>query len=173
MRGRSRPISFDVTERPAITVDASAGKSPDTDGDYLEPTRAQRLRVLATWAVAFAAWLAMKLYWHGFMDWIGDKPICEQVPWLQGLIVVSGLLGALIVWTLARRAWRLHKHGQSPPPGTPVFFRTRVRRGPAVQIDAYLLVFFAMALAAGMVLLASTQTVRTMMVESRVLCGGP
>jgi hypothetical protein len=155
-------------------VEGSAAKPevPLPVEEFLEPTWAQRWRILALLFASFVAWLAMKIYWRGFMAWIRAKPLCEETAWLRGLLVVAALLGALVVWTLAWRAWRIHGSGQNPPPGMLVFFRTRVRRGPWVQLDALYLVLLASAIATGVLWLASTEPVRVVMVESWAYCAG-
>lgn len=69
------------------------------------------------------------------MSYINSLPLCENVAWLRGIIIVFGALIALWSVLLVGRVLELNKHNQIPLPQTPVFFKARVYRDWRVTLD--------------------------------------
>ncbi|RDD81974.1 hypothetical protein [Dyella tabacisoli] len=108
--------------------------------EFIEPTPRGRRNLIilfvigALYATAHRLWLQPALF-----DYINSLPLCDQLPWWRGLLI-SVLITLLFVAALSTRcALQIFQHGQWPLPGTWVFRRTKIQRGPVVRSRAYLL----------------------------------
>lgn len=108
--------------------------------EFIEPTPRGRhslvvlLVVGVMFALAYRFWLQPALLGH-----IQSLPLCDQLPWWRGLLISVLASFLFVALLLAWNAVQLFRYGQSPPPGTWVFRRTRIKRGVAVRGRAYLL----------------------------------
>ncbi|WP_266172032.1 hypothetical protein [Dyella subtropica] len=119
--------------------------------EFIEPTPQGRRSLIVllvigvVLAISYRFWLQPAL-----LGYIHSLPLCDQLPWWRGLLI-SVLVSFLFVAFLSTwNALQLLRHGQSPPPGTWVFQRTKIQRGVAVRRRAY----FLLAIAALAVLIA-------------------
>jgi hypothetical protein len=99
------------------------------ESEYITPTRSTRIRVIAYLLVFAVCLFCVSAGIRAFSMHVVPMPLCDQVPWLRLVLVLLGVLMLVPALIYGRTAWRVYVHHQFPPPGTPVFFRTKVQRG--------------------------------------------
>lgn len=118
--------------------------------EFIEPSAHSRRNLLVLFAGIIAAAAFIRFYLlPAFFAFVAALPPCEQVRWLQGVLLASlGPLPVFAVWALLH-ARQLLKFKRSPLPNAWVLRRTRVRRARSVRWQAYgLIVCGAVALVA-------------------------
>jgi hypothetical protein len=115
--------------------------------EFVEPSRRGRIAALWVFGVGVAAALAMLAWWPVLMGHIRSLPVCDQLPWFQGVIALQALLMTVIPAVLLATGLAARRSGRWPPPRMPVLQRTRVRRGAVVQRRAWWLIGGAVATA--------------------------
>ena len=109
--------------------------------EYVVPSAAARRKavLLVAGATAVAA-LIQFVARPRFFAFLSTLPPCEQLPWLQGLLlallVAVAVLGLWGLW----RSRRLLQHQQWPLPDAWLLGRKRIQRGLALKARAYGLV---------------------------------
>jgi hypothetical protein len=94
--------------------------------EYIEPTSAGRLRLLAIfalWALVFAIGQFVPF------PYVDSLPPCESIAWTKALLLSGSLLYAGVALWVIWPAWQTGHSRQYPHPGADVFFRSRVVRG--------------------------------------------
>jgi hypothetical protein len=125
--------------------------------EFLEPTPASRRKLALLFVAAVGSGAFVIELLKAYEARLQLRPVCESVE--PVLVMWAACLGALVlaaVWVawLARRALKLN---QWPLPGTWVFHRTQIYRGPQVVWRAYAMFAWA-ALVVALVAFASYLT---------------
>jgi hypothetical protein len=115
--------------------------------EFVEPSRRGRVAALWIFGLGVASALAMLAWWPVLMAHIRSLPVCDQLPWFQGVVALQALLMAIIPAVLLAAGLAARRAGRWPPPRMPVLRRTRVLRGAAVQRRAWWLIGGAAATA--------------------------
>jgi hypothetical protein len=97
--------------------------------------------------LGIASALAMLAWWPVLMAHIRGLPVCDQLPWFQGVIALQALLMSAIPALLLAAGLAARRSGRWPPPQMPVLRRTRVVRGAVVERRAWWLIGGAAATA--------------------------
>lgn len=105
--------------------------------DFIEPTTKSRLKVALFVALCLVFVAATHVFWPRFMQHIQALPLCDQLPWLQAILIAFYLFSPFTAIVLIRHARKIFSSNQVPPPGTLVFFRTPIRRGRTAALHAY------------------------------------
>ena len=106
--------------------------------EFIEPTARSRLKFVLVHALAIGFVVAVKIFWPRVMDFVNSLPLCNQLPWLQGIAAAFFALSPLTALFLFWHAERIRSSNQAPPPGAIVFFRTPIKRGRAAMLQVYL-----------------------------------
>lgn len=152
------PIVDDQPVEASGVSEPSAGPNrsvAEQNSPVIFPSRGWRLAVGVVGvggvlAGAGAVWLLAQSIAQ--MDHLPSEAIEQRVNQLQGIVAAIaaggavGFLGAG-VW-LFRLGWKINRTGQYPPPGMPVVWTTRIRRGPSASVRANLALLGAVVLAA-------------------------
>ena len=110
---------------------------------YLEPTPSGRRRLVLTRALVFV-WFMSHLWWMpALVARMDSARPCASLATLQGLFAYILVVPWIPVVLNASWSWQIFRAGQSPTPGSPVLFRTRIRTGWRARLDA--LCFAALA----------------------------
>jgi hypothetical protein len=130
------------------------------DSEYIDPTRSSRIRVIAYLLAVVSCLFGANAGIRAFSMHVVPMPPCDQVPWLRLVLALLGILMLVPALIYGRTAWNVYVHHQFPPPGTPVFFRTKVQRGPLAALQG----MSALVISAGLVwlfgYLAGSETVQ-------------
>ena len=110
--------------------------------EYVEPTPRGRTRILIEIAVVAVMVSAAVVASSA----IKSLPVCEVLPWTALLFSAAALFCLAVAALLIRTLWCMLSARQYPLPGASVLFRTRVRRGPRLMLDAAALVLGAAGL---------------------------
>jgi hypothetical protein len=97
--------------------------------DYIQPTPMSRLRALLPALYPPALLLGGGAVITLYARHVVPLPLCEAAPWLRLFAVLAVLAVLPPAMFMLLRGWRTLRHGQYPPPGTPVFFRRPILRG--------------------------------------------
>ena len=108
--------------------------------EFVEPTRRARIAALWVFGVGVAVAVAMTAWWPVLMAHIGSLPVCDQLPWFQGVIALQALLLTVIPAVLLSMGMATRRSGRWPPPRMWVLRRTRVLRGAAATRRVWLLI---------------------------------
>jgi hypothetical protein len=100
--------------------------------EYIEPTPAGRLRLLAIVAVCTLMIAVGQLLLVPYVD---SLPLCESVGWKKAMLLSGTLLYAGVALWVIWPAWKTIQFQQYPHPGADVFFQSRIVRG--WQVAAY------------------------------------
>lgn len=113
----------------------------DAHPDYIEPTRAGRIKIAAAVLVSVAVFQAIKRWLiPAFNAHVHALPRCEQWHWLMNTVhVVFWAVPLLLTIVMVPVALRLIRHRQFPLPGAWVWQRTKIQRGRVVVLRAYAL----------------------------------
>ena len=110
--------------------------------EFIDPTPTGRVKIVLS-VLALVAVLEASRRWAlpHFMYHVKTLDECTQLSWITYavftlLLLQSVTLSALILPFAARSL----RHKQFPPPGTWVWTRTRIQRGQAANLRAYLLI---------------------------------
>jgi hypothetical protein len=130
-----------------VSIPTRGPRKPDqATVEFIEPTLANRKKLAAlivsviVLGVTVDRWL-----FPAYFGYIGRLAVCAQLPWLRGSLIAMMMLPIVIAasWAVPQ-ALRLLSYGQSPPPGTWVFVRTRIKRGRTVRWQAYGLLLWSL-----------------------------
>jgi hypothetical protein len=97
--------------------------------DYILPTRSSRIRVFLQWLGIFAVFGIAHIAARLFLKYIAPLPGCDQLPWIRLTLALVVLILLVPAWLFGRMAWKAYFYRQFPPPGTAVFFPTKISRG--------------------------------------------
>ena len=98
-------------------------------GEYLEPTARARRLIAARYLAFVLLYVALRIGIPRFVHFVSSKPLCDQIPWWRLWIGALAVLALAAAFRLVQSSIRAIAAGQNPLPGTPVFFRTAIRRG--------------------------------------------
>ena len=111
--------------------------------EYLEPTTSARIRRLAGLGLC-----ALVLVIGEFIvfPYVRSMSPCDAHSWNKGILLGEAVFFVAVALWLVHRMWKTIRFRQFPPPGTDVFFRTRIYRGPwlAAVIGTQVAVLFAL-----------------------------
>ena len=138
--------------------------------EFVEPTRSARVAALWVFGVGVAVAVAMTAWWPVLMAHIGSLPVCDQLPWFQGVIALQALLLAVIPAVLLSMGLATRRSGRWPPPRMWVLRRTRVLRGAAAARRVWLLIGSAAATAVAFVFVVVRLLALTADIASRWHC---
>ena len=124
------------------------------DPEFIESSPTYWVRALALFALAALCSVAIDLYWPKLMQFVKALPLCDQIPWWRSIVI--GLASPFILASglLASAGWKVLRFRQWPLPGTLVWRRTKIKRGPRVLLHAYMSFAVAGAIVAGLAFLA-------------------
>jgi hypothetical protein len=101
---------------------------------YIEATPASRRKLVVLFAVLVVAALGiLEVLLPQYLAFLRTMAFCEQLDWVEGTllaILLAAIVPAPWSWITSRRILRLE---QWPLPGSWVWQRTRVERGPKVR----------------------------------------
>jgi hypothetical protein len=105
---------------------------------FIEPTFEGRVKIGLILGTGIAISLAMRIWWHPFMDYVSSLPFCEHLIWLRGIILAFAFLSMLTGCLSARAAILTLRSGQSPFPGAWVWSRTQIVTGWKAKLNGCL-----------------------------------
>lgn len=128
--------------KAVLTRDLFGAKEPI---EYLEPTPESRRKTIKTLIVGLVVGLPAILAWKWFLSvFLKSLPICEQIPWLQGVMIVSMFTPAVLAAAFLPRAIKMLSADQWPPQTIARYRRVRLWRGRALRIRGGLLLAWCM-----------------------------
>jgi len=106
--------------------------------EYIEPSPTAQRKLLVLVAAAMIFCLVWK-FWaeEAFYGYIRSLPLCDQLPWWQGILTGVVAMAGFASLFMARYSIQLFTHGQEPLPDAWVLRRTPVIRGRKVRLKAY------------------------------------
>lgn len=117
--------------------------------DYIEPTMAMRVKLLAFGALAVAISVTYDVWAQPLVSWIATLPTCESLPWVRAELIVAVAVCWLAGFAAMRQAITTLRSGQVPTPGAWVWVRTRIRTGFYARATAAMLSFVSAAFIIG------------------------
>lgn len=124
---------------------------------YIEPTFAMRAKLSLAGLAAVLASTAFSVWVKPVLVWVATLPTCESLPWVRAELVA----GIAICWFIGAAAFRqaqlIWRSGQTPTPGTWVWFRTRIRTGVVARATAAALYLVATVFTVGPLVVFVTQ----------------
>jgi hypothetical protein len=124
------------------------------DAQFVEPTRAGRIKLAMFVLAGLLVSAAMHTWWHPFMGYVQSLPICEQLPWLRGIVLTFIAISWLVGIAAVRAARLTLVSGQSPFPGAWVWSRTKLRTGWKARLDGCAFALYSTICFAGPVVAA-------------------
>ena len=111
--------------------------------EFIEPNASRRRTAIALLVAGILCYVAILHYWPELMQLVKALPLCDQIPWWRAMVI--GLASPFILAPafLARDGYKVLRFRQWPLPGTLVWRRTKIKRGPWVLVHAFM--SFAMA----------------------------
>jgi len=95
----------------------------------IHPTVRSRVKALLSLAVPLGVALALGFGANQYAAYVAPLPVCDQLPWVRVAVLLGALSLLAIVAGFLRSGLRIWRSGQSPAPGTAVFFTTKVSTG--------------------------------------------
>jgi len=111
--------------------------------EFLEPTRATRIKLALAYIGYGALLLGMEFYWSPFMDYVKSLPSCQEIIWLQRISLFFGAFGIVTAFLCIRAAYWIFRSNQFPSPVAWIWNRAKIKRGMIVYVSGF--VFIAMA----------------------------
>jgi hypothetical protein len=115
--------------------------------EFVEPTLSARIAALWVFGVGVAAAAAMAACWLVLMTHMNSLPVCDRLPWFQGVISLQALLLAAVPAALLSMGLATQRSGRWLPPRMWVLRRTRVLRGATATKRVCILIGSAAAIA--------------------------
>lgn len=97
--------------------------------DFALPSWQQRLKLIGVFLALFAWAQSHQLWMPALAEQVRSGCGCEVLWPARALAIYFVLLPVPLAVASAWFAQKVHRSGQVPPPGTWLFFRTRIRRG--------------------------------------------
>ena len=125
------------------------------NAEYIETSRGRVSVRLALCAALILCYVIVDSYWPRFMGFVKALPPCEQVPWWRTILIVVAtpffFVVALMIWD----GYRALHFRQWPVPGAFVWWRTKIKRGAWVLVQATMSFVMAGVIVAGFAYLAN------------------
>ena len=130
---------------------AKRGDKGPTVQEFLEPTRAGRIKAIVFYAVLGAFWISERFFLQPFFKEKLAQPLCDALPWTRIVVIHWFVIFLLLVAGLVRASILTLRSGQIPFPGAIFVFRARVIRGWRAQLSGYLFATMALSIIGGMI----------------------
>ncbi|SMC29105.1 hypothetical protein SAMN02745857_03607 [Andreprevotia lacus DSM 23236] len=113
---------------------ADPGSAQDT---WLAPTPRQRWRNWALLLLGVALVTVLALARQPLLARLGTLPVCRQLLWAQGLLLLPVCMPLLFSLSLAHSAWLMFRHRRWPLRGNWLLRPTRVKGWPEIRWQAW------------------------------------
>lgn len=108
--------------------------------DFIDPTPEGRRNLLLLLLLGIVLGGALQFWLKpAFFASLHSLPPCDQLKWLRVCLIAALATPPLLTLWAIPHSLKMLKYKQSPLPGAWVFRRTPVRRGRAVQLQAFFL----------------------------------
>ncbi|PUB80974.1 MAG: hypothetical protein DBP02_19625 [gamma proteobacterium symbiont of Ctena orbiculata] len=136
--------------------------------EYLEPTPLNKKKAIILTVFGVAFFVANSLLWPPLMAFVGAKPLCEKVLWLQGLIIFFGLVLIPLSFIMFRRVLSLSIYNQTPLPTDAFFKKQKVHRDWHVKLEQAGLIFVLLVFLLGYIFMFTTSTVQVLFENGQI-----
>ena len=129
--------------------------------EYIYPSKHDRLVIVARVLAGFVLYFVLRVSISRYVAHASAAPICEQLIYWRFFTAFFTLVFVALAIQLIRFAVLAKRHGQLPFPGTRVFFRTKIVRGPLVVVEAVSSLAIALSILVGVGYVLSRPAVLT------------